>query len=39
VALGIFVVLVLFREAAIAYEQRGWGLLPNRPAELELPSR
>jgi hypothetical protein len=27
-ALGIFVVLVLMREAAIASEQRGWCLLP-----------
>ena len=26
--LGIFVVFVLMRKAAIAYEQRGWGRLP-----------
>jgi len=26
--LGIFVVFMLMRKAAIAYEQRGWGRLP-----------
>jgi hypothetical protein len=28
VALGIFIVLMLMRDAAIAYEERGWGRLP-----------
>jgi hypothetical protein len=27
-ALGIFVVFMLMREAAIVFEQRGWGRLP-----------